>query len=55
MAFSVGYSLPMAGVLVGLGFGFARLKSAVQRIGPAINKAAGALLIAVGFYLLVTA
>jgi cytochrome c-type biogenesis protein len=50
--FSIGYSLPMAGVLVGLGAGFGKLQSVVQRITPAMNIAAGVLLIAVGFYLL---
>jgi len=50
--FSVGYSLPMAGVLVGLGFGFGRLTSLVQKINPWINKITGILLIVIGFYLL---
>jgi len=50
--FSIGYSLPMAGVLVGLGLGFRRLTSVVQRINPIIQKSAGVLLIILGFYLL---
>ncbi len=52
--FSIGYSLPMAGVLVGMGLGFGRLTSVVQRINPIIQKCAGILLIVVGFYLLAT-
>ena len=50
--FSIGYSLPMAGVLVGLGLGFRRLTSAVQKTSPIIQKVAGVLLIVLGFYLL---
>ena len=50
--FSIGYSLPMAGILVGMGLGFRRLTSIVQRIGLVIQKIAGALLIVLGFYLL---
>ncbi len=52
--FSIGYSLPMAGILVGMGLGFRRLTSVVQTINPIIQKAAGVLLIVVGFYLLAT-
>jgi cytochrome c biogenesis protein CcdA len=50
--FSIGYSLPMAGVLVGLGLGFRRLTSVLQTINPIIQKGAGVLLIVLGFYLL---
>jgi cytochrome c-type biogenesis protein len=49
--FSIGYSLPMASMLVGLGLGFGRL-TLIQRISPWINKIAGLLLIIIGFYLL---
>jgi cytochrome c biogenesis protein CcdA len=49
--FSLGYSLPMAGVLVGLGLGFGRL-ILIQKINPWINKISGVLLIVLGFYLL---
>lgn len=50
--FSIGYSLPMVGVLVGLGLGFRSLTSVVQKVSPIIQKVAGGLLIALGFYLL---
>jgi cytochrome c-type biogenesis protein len=50
--FSVGYSLPMVGVLVGMGLGLRRLTSVVQKISPVIQKGAGVLLIVLGFYLL---
>lgn len=53
--FSIGYSLPMAGVLVGLGFGFGKLSLVAQRITPIIKTVAGLLLIVFGFYLLATA
>ena len=52
--FSIGYSLPIVGVLVGLGLGFRRLTLVVQRINPVIQKGAGVLLIVLGFYLLAT-
>ncbi|MFH0826089.1 MAG: cytochrome c biogenesis protein CcdA [Pseudomonadota bacterium] len=52
--FSIGYSLPMVGVLVGLGLGFRGLTSVVQKINPIIQRIAGILLIVVGFYLLAT-
>ena len=51
VVFSLGYSLPMAGVLVGLGLGFGRL-ILIQKISPWINKISGVLLIVLGFYLL---
>lgn len=53
--FSVGYSLPIVGVLVGMGLGVRRLSSAVQKFNPIIQHLAGVLLVVVGFYLLATA
>jgi len=50
--FSIGYSLPMVGVLVGMGLGFRRLTTVLQTISPVIQKVAGVLLIVLGFYLL---
>ncbi len=52
--FSIGYSLPIAGVLVGMGLGVRRLTSAVQKVSPIFQKVAGVLLIVLGFYLLAT-
>jgi len=52
--FSIGYSLPIAGVLVGLGLGVRRLTSTVQKVNPILQKVAGVLLILLGFYLLAT-
>ncbi len=54
VAFSIGYSLPMAAGLVGLGLGFGKLASFVQKISPVISTSAGVLLIVVGFYMLAT-
>lgn len=50
--FSLGYSLPLAGVLLGLGFGLGRLTMVVRKITPFIKTIAGILLIVIGFYLL---
>jgi cytochrome c-type biogenesis protein len=52
--FSIGYSLPIVGVLVGMGLGVRRLTSAIQRITPVMQNVAGVLLIVLGFYLLAT-
>ncbi len=52
--FSIGYSFPMAGALLGLGLGFEGLTSVLQKSGPVIKNAAGILLIVIGFYLLAT-
>jgi cytochrome c biogenesis protein CcdA len=54
-AFSLGYSLPLAGAVVALGFGFGKLGSMTRKFAPIINVIAGTLLIGVGFYLLATA
>jgi len=51
-AFSIGYSLPMTGGIVGLGLGFGNLGAAIRKINPMIKKVSGLLLIAFGFYLL---
>ncbi len=51
-SFALGYSVPLAAGLVGIGFGLGRLGGVSQRVMPVIRMAAGAVLIAVGFYLL---
>lgn len=50
--FSIGYSLPMASCIVGLGLGFGNLGAAIQKLNAVIKKVSGALLIAFGFYFL---
>lgn len=52
-AFAIGYSLPMAAGLIGLGLGLGKLANVMQRLVPIIRTFAGLLLIGVGFYLLV--
>ncbi len=52
--FSLGYSLPLAGVLVGLGFGIRGLTLIIQKVTPVITAISGILLIVIGFYLLAT-
>ena len=54
-AFAIGYSLPLAAGLVGLGYGFSKLTSVLQRFAPAIKYGGGVVLIGVGFYLLLWA
>jgi len=53
--FALGYSLPLAAGLIGIGFGLGRLGSAARRVMPAVRTGFGVVLIAVGFYLLATA
>ena len=50
--FALGYSLPLAAGVVGLGFGLGRLGAVARRIMPAVRMGFGVLLIGVGFYLL---
>lgn len=50
--FAVGYSLPLAAGVVGIGFGLGRLGSVAQWAMPALRVCVGTLMIAVGFYFL---
>jgi cytochrome c biogenesis protein CcdA len=52
--FAVGYSLPLAAGLVGLGLGLGKLRSVVGKATPVIRIVAGVILIGIGFYLLAT-
>jgi len=51
-SFSIVYSLPMTGGIVGLGLGFGNLGAVIRKINPVIKTFSGVLLIAFGFYLL---
>jgi cytochrome c biogenesis protein CcdA len=51
-AFALGFSLPLAAILLGVSCGKASLKA--RRVEAAIRIAAGALLVGAGFYLLAT-
>ncbi len=53
--FALGYSLPLAAGMVGIGFGLGRLGVVAQRIMPVVHVGFGLLLIGVGFYLLAKA
>jgi cytochrome c biogenesis protein CcdA len=52
--FALGYSLPLAAGLVGIGLGLGRLRTTSERVLPIVRAFAGALLIGTGFYLLAT-
>ncbi len=52
--FGLGYSLPLTAGLVGVGFGLNHLGRLSQRVMPVVRAGVGVLLIALGFYLLVT-
>ena len=51
-AFAVGYGLPLAAAIVGLGMGLGRLATIAQKATPALRVISGVLLLGVGFYLL---
>ncbi len=50
--FALGYSLPLAAGLVGIGFGIHRLGSIARRVLPVARIGGGVVMVAVGFYLL---
>ena len=51
-AFALGFSLPLAAILLGVSFGKASIKA--QKVEASIRVAAGVLLVGVGLYLLAT-
>ena len=53
-AFAVGYSLPLAGVLVGLRAGIGKLQETSRGAVIYVKRGAGLLLIVAGFYMLAT-
>ena len=50
--FAIGYSLPLGGILVGLGFGFSKFSDSLVKNKSAINGVSGFFLIIIGFGLL---
>lgn len=54
VSFGIGYGLPMAAAMIGLGIGVGKLSSTFNKISKGIKYFAGALLIIVGFYFLLT-
>ena len=50
-AFAVGYSLPLAAGLVGIGVGVEALGRIAKRVGPAVRIGGAVLMVVVGFYL----
>lgn len=53
--FALGYSLPLAGALVGIGYGVGQLGRMAKKVIPVARIGGGALLISIGFYLLAKA
>ncbi len=49
-AFAIGYSLPLAAALVGIGMGLGRLGRTAARVMPAARIGGGVVMMAVGFY-----
>ncbi|MGO8749443.1 MAG: cytochrome c biogenesis CcdA family protein [Thermoguttaceae bacterium] len=50
--YAIGYSLPLAAAMIGLGMGVGKLTSVVTRLAPVVQNAAGVTLVVVGFILL---
>lgn len=53
--FALGYSLPLAGALVGIGYGVGQLGHMARKVIPVARIGGGAMLIVIGFYLLAKA
>jgi cytochrome c biogenesis protein CcdA len=53
-AFALGYSLPLTGVLVGLGLGLGKLTAVAKKVTPALRVVTGGAMVGIGFYLLAT-
>ena len=54
VSFGIGYGLPMAAAMIGLGIGVGKVSNTFNKISKWIKYFAGSLLIAVGFYFLFT-
>jgi len=54
VAFALGYGLPLAAAMVGIGLGFGKISKTTSVIGKVIKYAGGIALIILGFYFLVT-
>jgi cytochrome c-type biogenesis protein len=50
--YAIGYSLPLAAAMIGLGLGVGKLTSLVTRLAPLVQTTAGVILLVVGFILL---
>jgi cytochrome c biogenesis protein CcdA len=49
--FALGYSLPLAAGVIGIGFGVGSLGRVAQRVMPIARVVGGLMLLVVGFYL----
>ncbi len=54
VSFGMGYGLPLAAAMIGLGIGVGKVSDTFSRVSKWIKYFAGALLIVVGFYFLLT-
>ena len=52
--FAIGYSLPLAVTMLGIGFGVDKLSSVAEKISLVVKYFAGLLLITIGFYLILS-
>ncbi len=54
IVFSVGYGLPLAAGMIGIGLGFGKISKTVAKVGTIIKYAGGIALLVLGFYFLIT-
>lgn len=54
LAFALGYGLPLAASMVGIGFGFGKISKRASTFGKIIKYAGGITLLIIGFYFLIT-
>jgi cytochrome c biogenesis protein CcdA len=52
LVFAIGYSLPLGGILVGLGFGFDKFSNTLAKNKQYISSFSGVIMILIGFGLL---
>jgi cytochrome c biogenesis protein CcdA len=53
-AFGLGYGLPLASAIVGFGIGFGKISKSLSLLGTIVKYAGGILLVAMGFYFLLS-
>lgn len=54
MAYSLGYALTFAAIIIGIGLGFGKTSKTFATFGKVLKYAGGIIMIAIGFYLLIT-
>jgi cytochrome c biogenesis protein CcdA len=54
VVYALGYGLTFTAIIIGIGLGFGKTSRTFTKIGNALKYTSGIIMIAVGFYLLIT-